>query len=85
VAERASSVFDVRHRLVTAHIWELPFGKGLTGPQSLLLHGWELGGIVTMQSGLPFNITQSGDSENVDGLWCLARPLMSPIRRGRLV
>ena len=22
-----------------------------------------------MQTGLPFNITQSGDSENVDGLW----------------
>jgi hypothetical protein len=69
VAERASSILDLRHRLVRGYIWELPFGKTLKGPQALLLEGWELGGIVTMQTGLPFNITQSGDSENVDGLW----------------
>jgi hypothetical protein len=69
VAERASSIFDVRHRLVTGYVWELPYGKDLKGPRALLLGGWELGGIVTMQTGLPFNITQSGDSENVDGLW----------------
>jgi hypothetical protein len=76
VAERASSIFDVRHRLVTGYIWELPFGKQLKGAEALLLRGWELGGIVTMQSGLPFNITQSGDSENVDGLW--ERPNVVP-------
>jgi hypothetical protein len=69
VAERASSIFDVRHRLVTGYIWELPVGKNLKGPQAVLLRGWEVGGIVTMQTGLPFNVTQSGDSENVDGLW----------------
>ncbi|HLJ18036.1 MAG TPA: TonB-dependent receptor [Bryobacteraceae bacterium] len=69
IAERASSIFDVRHRLVVGYVWQLPFLKDVKGPPALLLTGWEVGGIVTMQSGLPFNITQSGDSENVDGLW----------------
>ncbi len=69
IAERASSVFDVRHRLVVGYVWQLPFLKDLKGPAALLLTGWEAGGIVTMQTGLPFNITQSGDTENVDGLW----------------
>jgi hypothetical protein len=75
-AERADSVFDVRHRLVMGYIWDLPFAKDLKGPSALLLRGWELGGLVTLQSGLPFNITQSGDSQNVDGLW--ERPNIVP-------
>jgi hypothetical protein len=41
----------------------------MKGPLSLLLKGWQLGGIVAQQNGLPFNITQSGDTENTDGLW----------------
>ncbi|HYM11208.1 MAG TPA: TonB-dependent receptor [Bryobacterales bacterium] len=67
--ERASSIFDNRHRLVVGYVWDVPLAKNLGGAPGLLLHGWEIGGLVTMQTGLPFNITQSGDSENVDGLW----------------
>ena len=36
-----------------------PFAKAILG-------GWSFGGIVTMQSGNPFNITQSGDTQNVE-------------------
>jgi len=68
-AERASSIFDNRHRLVVGYVWELPIARSLKGPGALLLKGWSAGGIVTLQSGFPFNITQSGDSQNVDGLW----------------
>jgi hypothetical protein len=75
-AERASSIFDVRHRFVTGYLWQLPFLKSLNGPAGVLLKGWELAGIVTFQSGLPFNVTQSGDSENNDGLW--ERPNLVP-------
>ncbi len=66
---REQRILDTRHRLVVGYVWQLPFLKDLKGPAALLLTGWEAGGIVTMQSGQPFNITQSGDSENVDGLW----------------
>ncbi len=68
-AERASSIFDNRHRLVVGYVWELPLARNLKGPAAVFLKGWSAGGIVTLQSGFPFNVTQSGDSQNVDGLW----------------
>jgi len=68
-AERASSVLDQRHRLVIGYLWEIPFTKNFRGVTGAALGGWQLGGIVTMASGFPFNITQSGDTQNNDGLW----------------
>src|SRR5262249_13102309 len=68
-AERASSIFDVRHRFVAGYVWDLPFAKSVKGAPGIMLAGWSLGGIVTLSSGLPFNVVQSGDSQNVDALW----------------
>lgn len=75
-AERASSILDQRHRLVMGCVWEIPFGKNLRSAAGAILGGWQLGGIVTAASGFPFNITQSGDSQNNDGLW--ERPDLVP-------
>ncbi len=75
-AERASSVLDQRHRLVIGYVWELPFTSSLKGISRAVLGGWQLGGIVTFASGFPFNIVQSGDSQNNDGLW--ERPDLVP-------
>ncbi len=58
-AERADSTDDIRHRLVTGYVWEIPWGGSVLG-------GWQLGGLVTLQSGSPFNVTQSGDTQNVE-------------------
>ena len=69
IAERASSVLDQRHRLVIGYVWELPFAKDLHGAAGAVVRGWSLGGIVTYASGFPFNISQSGDSQNNDGIW----------------
>lgn len=68
-AERAASVYDQRHRLVLGYVWEIPFAKSWTGPQGAVLGGWSFGGIVTMASGRPFNVVQSGDTWNADALW----------------
>ena len=68
-AERAGSILDQRHRMVIGYVWELPFAKSLQGAPSAILGGWSLGGLLTFASGFPFNVTQSGDSENNDGLW----------------
>jgi hypothetical protein len=69
-AERASSVLDQRHRLVVAAVWEDPFqkrnSKGLMGA---VVGGWSTGAIMTLASGFPINILQSGDTWNVDALW----------------
>jgi hypothetical protein len=49
--ERASSNFDVRHRLTWLFTWEIGSrsGKGL-------LSGWSVNGVVTLASGMPFNV-----------------------------
>jgi len=68
-AERAASVYDQRHRLVLGYVWEIPFAKSWKGPQGFIVGGWSFGGIITMASGRPFNIVQSGDTWNNDALW----------------
>ena len=67
--ERAASLYDQRHRLVLSYVWEIPFAKSWKGAQAYILGGWSFGGIATMASGRPFNITQSGDTWNNDALW----------------
>jgi hypothetical protein len=64
--ERASGLDDIRHRLAGGYVWEIPWGKSLTSAPGFLLAGWQLGGIITLQSGSPFNVLQSGDSQNVE-------------------
>ncbi|MEW5974919.1 MAG: TonB-dependent receptor [Acidobacteriota bacterium] len=77
-AERGLSQFDVRHRLVTSFLWELPFGRGRkwldsSGIANAVLGGWQLGSIVTLQSGLPFTLTSGTDRAN-DGQGNFQRP-----------
>ena len=62
--ERADSTFDLRHRLVMGYVYELPLARNLKGAPSLVLGGWSLGGLVTLQSGSPFNVTNGGDTQN---------------------
>jgi len=66
--EYASSAFDQRHRLVMGFVWEVPFGKSLSGATALLARGWSLNGIITLTSGSPFDVNESFDSQNDDGL-----------------
>ena len=60
-ANRASSNFDERHIFSGSYIWDLPFFKG-TGIADKVLGGWELSGIVSLQSGTPFSPVASGSS-----------------------
>jgi len=53
-AERGPSSFDRPHILVFNYVYELPFFQGMTGV-GRLLGGWELSGIVTLQSGFALN------------------------------
>lgn len=54
------SGFDQMHRFVGSYTYELPFGKGRKwlqqGIASYILGGWEVDGIVTFASGLPFTV-----------------------------
>lgn len=52
-AERGSSDFDIRHRLSLSFNYEVPTWHAVP---SVLGKGWELGGILTLQTGQPFSV-----------------------------
>ena len=63
--ERGLSSFDVRHRSVTSILYDLPFGKGRSvNIENSMLNavagGWQTGGIITMQTGLPGTLSIGG-------------------------
>lgn len=67
---RATSTFNVPHRLVISGVYELPFGKGRSllssGNKFVngLVGGWQLNTIATVQSG--FNITPTMAASNLN-------------------
>jgi hypothetical protein len=62
--------FDVPHNFVTSYVWELPFGDGRKylsrAPRAanFLIGGWQVQGINTFQSGVPYSVTISTDRAN---------------------
>ncbi|MDX2182259.1 MAG: carboxypeptidase regulatory-like domain-containing protein [Bryobacteraceae bacterium] len=64
--ERSLSVHDIPHRLVVSGAWQLPFGRGkaIAGSVNrltdILIGGWEVSGFLTMQAGIPLQVTQDG-------------------------
>jgi hypothetical protein len=61
--ERGRSAFDFRHRLTNSFLYELPFGRGrryggnINRGLDYLIGGWQVGGIVTFQTGFPLTAT----------------------------
>jgi len=53
---RGNSEFDLRHRLVLTHLWELPFFRRGTGFTGKTLGGWSFTGTWSIQSGFKANI-----------------------------
>jgi outer membrane receptor protein involved in Fe transport len=70
-AERAPAGFDLTHNFVSSWVYELPFGRGRQYLSSAnwftngVLGGWQASGIVSLQTGFPFNITVSPDIANI--------------------
>jgi hypothetical protein len=70
--ERGRSGFDTRQRFVTSTQYELPIGKGkkvdVQNPfVNAIAGGWEIGSIITLQTGFALTVTQSGDPSNTGG------------------
>ncbi len=69
--ERGNSLLDVRHRFTGSGIYQLPFGRGqrfgsnISKLVDLATGGWQANAILTLQSGLPFNLTTPGNPGNV--------------------
>jgi hypothetical protein len=67
--ERGLSTFSVKHRMVSSVLYELPFGKGKQfvnqgGIANVVLGGWQLGTILTLQNGFPRTVTTGRDQSN---------------------
>lgn len=71
--DRSLSGFDVARRVVVSGNWELPFGRGRTlmnslpGPLGLIVSGWQLNGILTLQGGFPLGLSTSTNQTNSFG------------------
>jgi len=70
-ADRSLAYFNSKFRWVTSSVYDLPFGKGhrmlATGAPAAILGGWQLSGILQMQSGFPYTINYKGDPINIGG------------------
>jgi Carboxypeptidase regulatory-like domain len=64
-ASRSVASYDIPHRLVMSALYELPFGRGRRFGASVpvlvdaVLGGWQVNGILTIQSGTPLTISAS--------------------------
>ena len=63
-SDRGRSTSDRSHRMVLSGVWELPAGKGRrvlnSGPASQIIGGWNLGGVITLQTGAPLTPMSGG-------------------------
>ena len=68
--ERGNSGLDRRHNFVGSFTYELPFGRGRSfgtdwhRPLDALLGGWQIGGLLSLRTGTPFDVTYPGDTQN---------------------
>ena len=54
--DRGSSDFDVRHRIAAYYIWEMPGNAISYRPVRYLIHGLEISGFLSYQTGQPFSL-----------------------------
>ena len=72
-AEWGPSDYNHTHMFVFSSIYQLPFGRGksfLSSPNAItqtLAGGWSIGSIISLYSGLPFDVLANGDIANVGG------------------
>lgn len=67
--ERGLSGFNTEHRFVTSILYDIPVGKGRSlnvdnGILDAIIGGWQLGSIITVQSGFPITVVNGADTSN---------------------
>jgi hypothetical protein len=70
--ERGVTDFNIAHRFAGSVLWEMPFFKQAKGISQVLLGGWQVNMIVSLQTGFPFTVYTSrpygaGGGFNGDG------------------
>jgi hypothetical protein len=80
--ERARCNFNIPHSFVANGLYELPFGAGRhfmnsRGIADWVLGGWQVGGVLTIQQGLPFTVTTNFRAPGFTG-FAANRPNTTP-------
>jgi Carboxypeptidase regulatory-like domain/TonB dependent receptor-like, beta-barrel/TonB-dependent Receptor Plug Domain len=65
--ERAVSLFDRTHRAVITYVYDLPFMREQKGLLGHIAGGWQIAGITTFESGVPFTVANGQDSNGLVG------------------
>ena len=63
-ADYGNSNWDIRHRMVSSFVYSLPALQKSHAAIKAVLGGWQANGIVTFQSGIPFNVSIATDRAN---------------------
>jgi hypothetical protein len=66
--DRGRSSFDIRHNFVADAVYELPFGRGSR------LGGWQISGIASVHSNVPFTPVLAFDNADLQSLLTSERP-----------
>lgn len=71
-ADKGPCDFNIPHIFVLSYAYQLPYGKGkhfgsgAGGASNAILGGWQISGITTLESGLPFTVTNGFDNANIN-------------------
>lgn len=74
--ERGLSLFDRTHRFVMTYVYQFPWMKNQNGFAGRVIGGWELSGVTTIESGVPFTVINGQDADAIGGN--LDRPDVNP-------
>ena len=59
-----NSNWDIRHRFLLTFVYDIPFFRGVNPVLKGAFGGWQANGVVTVQTGFPFNVSTSTDTAN---------------------
>jgi hypothetical protein len=63
-ADYGNSNWDIRHRFLATFVYDIPFFAVSNPILKGALTGWQANGIITIQTGFPFNVTTGTDTAN---------------------
>ena len=63
-ADYGNSNWDIRHRLVTSFVYDIPFFATSNPILKGAFAKWQTNGILTLQTGIPFNVATGTDTAN---------------------
>ncbi len=65
--ERAVSLFDRTHRAVFTYVYDFPFMREQKGVLGRIVGGWQISGITSFETGVPYTVANGADANGFGG------------------